>query len=227
MRYLTFLLSSLSLPLLAEPSEAMGSRLDLMAIFKSAPLIYTLLVALSLFSFITWFYSLLTLREQKLMPEAFMQKIRKLLLEKKFDTALDYCQKHPHLTASVLASGLTSRGHGHLVVMESMQTEGRRCGVHLWQRLSLINDVAIIAPMLGLLGTVLGLFYAFYDVNRSPDTLASIFDGLGIAVGTTVAGLIVAILAMIFYATLKFRVVRLLNTLENETLCMGHLIEAS
>ncbi len=71
----------------------------------------------------------------------------------------------------------------------------------------------------------LGLFYAFYDVNRSADTLASIFDGLGIAVGTTVAGLIVAISAMIFYATLKLRFVRLLNVLENETLALGNLID--
>ena len=106
-----------------------------------------------------------------------------------------------------------------------MQAEGKRCGVSLWQRISVLNDIAIIAPMLGLLGTVLGLFYAFYDVNRSADTLASIFDGLGIAVGTTVVGLVVAILAMVFYATLKLRVVRLLNTIENEAVTLGHLID--
>jgi biopolymer transport protein ExbB len=110
-------------------------------------------------------------------------------------------------------------------MIEAMQTEGKRFGVSLWQRISLINDVAIIAPMLGLLGTVLGLFHAFYDVNRSPDTLASIFDGLGIAVGTTVAGLIVAICAMVFYATLKYRVIQLLNHIENETIALGKLIE--
>ena len=148
-------------------------------------------------------------------------------MEKRYDMAFENCTRARHFTASILASGIASRGHGHQVVMEAMQTEGKRCGVTLWQRISLINDVAVISPMLGLLGTVLGLFYAFYDVNRSPDTLASIFDGLGIAVGTTVAGLIVAILAMIFYATLKFRVIHLLNTLENETVSLGHLIEAT
>jgi biopolymer transport protein ExbB len=142
-----------------------------------------------------------------------------------YDAALVSCQKARHFAGNVLASGLLSREHGHQVMISAMQAEGKRCGVALWQRISLINDVAIISPMLGLLGTVLGLFYAFYDVNRTPDTLAAIFDGLGIAVGTTVAGLIVAILAMIFSATLKFRIVRLLNSLENATLTLGNLIQ--
>lgn len=210
-------------PLLANET----SRLDLMEVYRASPIIYTILFAMSIFSFVLWLYSMLTLRLALIMPQSFLRKIRKQLGEKRYQTAFATCQKERHFTASILASGIASRGHGHQVVTEAMQTEGKRCGVTLWQRISLINDVAVIAPMLGLLGTVLGLFYAFYDVNRSPDTLASIFDGLGIAVGTTVAGLIVAITAMVFYATLKFRVIRLLNAVENETITIGHLIEAT
>lgn len=201
------------------------TRLDLFQVFRASPLIYTILFGLSLFAFSIWFYSLLTLRPNAMIPPEFIKHIRGLLINNQYEAALVSCNKAKHFTGSVLASALLSREHGHQVMVEAMQTEGKRCGVTLWQRISLINDVAIIAPMLGLLGTVLGLFYAFYDVNRTPDTLASIFDGLGIAVGTTVGGLIVAILAMIFYATLKFRVVRLLNTMENETLALGNLIE--
>ena len=106
-----------------------------------------------------------------------------------------------------------------------MQAEGRRCGMNLWQRISLLNDVAVIAPMLGLLGTVLGMFYAFYDNNQTPESIATIFDGLGIAIGTTVAGLIVAILAMVFHTTLKFRLVKLLNVIEDQALNLGNLIQ--
>ncbi len=201
------------------------AHLDLLQVFRAAPLIYIILFTLSLFAFVLWLYSILTVRESLIIPPGFLKQIRGLLLEKRYDAALDLCQHVNHFSGSILACGIKARAHGHQVMVEAMQTEGKRCGVTLWQRISLINEVAIIAPMLGLLGTVLGLFYAFYDVNRSPDTLASIFDGLGIAVGTTVAGLIVAILAMAFYATLKFRVIRLLNMLENETLVLGNLIE--
>ncbi len=209
------------LPILAEET----THLDLLQVFKAAPFIYIILFTLSLFAFVVWLYSVLTLRPSLMVPMNFLKQIRGLLLEKRYDAALDACQKARNFSGSILACGIMAREHGHQTMVEAMQTEGKRCGVTLWQRISLINDVVIIAPMLGLLGTVLGLFYAFYDVNRSPDTLASIFDGLGIAVGTTVAGLIVAILAMVFYATLKFRVIRLLSALENETLILGNLIE--
>jgi biopolymer transport protein ExbB len=200
-------------------------HLDLFEVFRAAPFIYLILFALSLFSLTIWIYSLSTLKISKMMPLPFLRRIKKKLAEKDYEEALEFCHAQPHCTASILASALQSRSHGHQVMIEAMQTEGKRFGVTLWQRISLINDVAIIAPMLGLLGTVLGLFHAFYDVNRSPDTLASIFDGLGIAVGTTVAGLIVAICAMVFYATLKYRVIQLLNLIENETIALGKLIE--
>lgn len=209
--------------LLAVPNDL--TQLDLGQVFRAAPIIYSLLCALSLFSFVIWLYSFLTLRTDMLIPPEFVRKVRQLLLEKKHEAAFEVCCASRHFTASILASGISARGHGHQVIMEAMQTEGRRCGVTLWQRISLINDVVVIAPMIGLLGTVVGLFYAFYDVNRSPDTLSAMFDGLGVAVGSTVAGLVVAIMAMVFYATLKFRIIRLLNTLENETVSLGHLIE--
>ncbi len=202
------------------------SNLDLVEVFYGSPIIYSILLVLSLIALVIWLYSILTLQLSQMMPSSFLKQLRQDLSERHYEKALEMCQNAHHFTATIVASGISSRVHGHQVVMEAMQAEGKRCGVSMWQRISLLNDIAIIAPMLGLLGTVLGLFYAFYDVNRSPDTLASIFDGLGIAVGTTVAGLIVAILAMIFYATLKLKVVRLLNSIENEALSFGHMINA-
>ena len=57
--------------------------------------------------------------------------------------------------------------------------------------------------MIGLLGTVLGMFYAFYDLNRSMESISALFDGLGVSVGTTVGGLIVAILALMYSTRLQ------------------------
>lgn len=216
----------ITLLLIAAPAFGEEKKgIDLIEVFKASPLIYSILLGLSLFAFMIWCYSLLTLKLSTLVPPDFAFALKKDLLARKYEQAEASCQKASHFFGAILASGISCRKHGHLVVMETMQSEGKRCGIALWQRLSLLNDVAIIAPMLGLLGTVLGLFYAFYDMNRSAETLVSIFDGLGIAVGTTVAGLIVAIFAMIFYATLKFRVVKLLNQLENEALAFGNMIE--
>lgn len=201
------------------------STIDLQKIFESCPLIYSLLMGMSFVSFIIWLYSLFTIKRSNLMPKKFFNKIRSLLNEKHYEEALALCRNDKHFSANILASGIAARKHGPQVMIASMESEGKRCTSKLWQRISLLNEIATIAPMLGLLGTVIGLFFAFYDVNRSAESLTSIFDGLGIAVGTTVMGLIVAILAMLFYTSLKFRVINLLNRIENETASLMSSIE--
>ncbi len=218
-----FTLCLLSIPVTLFAEEA--SKLDLAKAFQGSPIIYSVLILLSILSFVICFYSLFTLKVSGLMPSTFVHQIREQLLEKRFDAALMTCQQEVNFSSNVIACGIASRRHGPQVMMEAMQAEGKRCGNSLWQRISILNDIAVVAPMLGLLGTVVGMFYAFYDVNRSQESIASIFDGLGVAMGTTVCGLVVAILAMIFHTTLKYRVVRLLNCIENEALSLGTLIE--
>ncbi|MBN4066960.1 MotA/TolQ/ExbB proton channel family protein [Simkania negevensis] len=204
-------------------SEA--SKLDIGKIFSSAPIIYSLLLALSALAFILWLYSLFTLKLKGMMPHSFLHIVREQIVDKRFEAALNSCQENNNFSSSIIVCGIAARKHGPQVMFEAMQSEGKRLGASLWQRISLLNEIATIAPMLGLLGTVVGLFYAFYDNNRTTESLISIFDGLGIAIGTTVAGLIVAILSMVFYTTLKYRVVRLLNAIENEALSIANLIE--
>lgn len=209
--------------LLSQP-EKQGA-LDLVNVFQSCPIIYSILLLLSVSATVLWIYSLFTLRINELMPSEFISTLRASISEKHYEEALEYCQREGNFASRIIASGLASRSHGSQVVMDAIQAEGRRLGNALWQRIALLNDIAAIAPMFGLLGTVLGLFFAFYDSSNAADNLTSIFDGLGIAVGTTVLGLIVAIMAMVFYTTLKYRVVTVLNEVENESLAIVSLIE--
>ena len=206
-------------------SGVAGSHLDLATVFQSCPLIYATLLSLSLVATILWLYSMFTLRINDYMPPEFTQNVRQLLSEQHFELALETCQHSKNFCAPILATGLQSRKHGPQVMMDMVQLEGRRQANGLWQRISLLNEIAVIAPMIGLLGTVLGLFMAFYNSGHSNESLASIFDGFGIALGTTVAGLIVAILAMIFYVSLKYRVVNLLSMVQTESLALISLVE--
>ncbi len=201
------------------------SFLNLTEIFKSCPIIYSLLILMSIIALTIWLYSMITLRLSEMMPKDLLIKVRELFLERRYEAALTTCQKEKSVTSDILAAGLSVRRHGPQIMIESMKSEGRRSGNSLWQRVSLLNEISVVAPMLGLLGTVVGLFFAFYENSRTPDSIASIFDGLGIAVGTTVVGLVVSILSMIFYTTLKFRVISLMNTIENESLSLVSLVE--
>ncbi len=198
--------------------------LDIKTVFNSAPIIYTLLSMMSVASLGIWLYSLITFRAKDIMPESFRNELRLLLQSEQYREAQELCTFKGNLLSNLIKTGLMTREFGPQVMIDAMKSEGKRASTAFWQRLSLLNDIVIIAPMLGLLGTVIGMFYAFYDVNRSIESINALFDGLGIAVGTTVAGLIVAILAMIFHTTLKYRVVRTLSLVENEALALSALI---
>ena len=206
--------------------EVTSTVLNLSKVFNGSPIIYSVLLLMSIFSLMLWMYSLLTLRLNDMIPKEFVENLREQISKKDYESALEICQQDNNFCSSIIASGIAVRKHGPQVIIDTMESEGRRLGMNLWQRISVLNDIAVIAPMLGLLGTVLGLFYAFYDNTQSIESMTSIFDGLGIAIGTTVAGLIVAILATIFQTTLKFRVVKLLNVVENETVALANIITA-
>jgi biopolymer transport protein ExbB len=221
-----FLLFSFSLMAAGKYSlkETFTTTLDVKEIFSSSPMIYSILIVLSIAAVSIWLYCLFTFREKNNMSSQVIKDVKTYLLNKEYEKAINYCNCQGHLFASIISSALGVRSHGPQFVAETMKSEGQRFSTKFWQKINLLNDIVIIAPMLGLLGTVIGMFYAFYDINRSIDSISALFDGLGIAIGTTVAGLIVAILAMIFHATLKYRLVRMLNTVENEAFALCHLI---
>jgi biopolymer transport protein ExbB/TolQ len=168
-------------------------KIDLYQVFSSAPIIYSILCFLSISAVMLWLYAFLISRTSVLMPKS-----------------------RPSLFSKMLQVGIEHRHLGYQTMLEIMKAEGKRHAAPFWQKVALLNDIAIIAPMIGLLGTVTGMFYAFYDLNRSMETIGALFDGLGISVGTTVAGLIVSIFAMIFYTLLKYRLIRQMHRVETE-----------
>lgn len=205
-------------------SSTDGSLIDLKKVFAASPLIYAALFCMSVAALGLLVYSLATVRAKDVMPPGFREEIRNLLQSSDLENASALCKKNRNLLASLVHTGLTTRKMGPQVMIDAMKAEGKRASTPFWQRLALLSDIAIVAPMLGLLGTVVGMFYAFYDVNRSIESINALFDGLGVAVGTTVFGLVVAIMAMLFGTMLKYRLVRLLSQVENEAVALSALL---
>ncbi|MBI2743288.1 MAG: MotA/TolQ/ExbB proton channel family protein [Chlamydiales bacterium] len=197
-------------------------KINLAQVFAGSPIIYSLLASLSVFALFICLYNVLSLRATS---DSFVRKVRQKLLSNQYEEALNLCLKNDQLFGRVLSSAIAARKLGFAHMVETMKAEGKRATVGFWQRISLLNDIAVVAPMLGLLGTVLGMFYAFYDLNRSQESVNTLFDGLGISVGTTVAGLIVAIMAMMLHSFAKFRVVRVLTHIEDEAQSMAALMD--
>lgn len=200
-------------------------EVDMQQAFAGSPIIYTILLGMSVFAVCVWLYSLLTLSQSGAVSSAFIQDVKNKLNSNNFDEALSLCTQKKNLISKMISSGINARRHGLPVMIENMKVEGKRASVHFWQRIGLLNDIAVIAPMIGLLGTVLGMFYAFYDINRSIESISTLFDGLGVSVGTTVAGLIVAILALMLHSIAKYRLVKVLANVENEAQTLAILID--
>ncbi|QZA58777.1 MotA/TolQ/ExbB proton channel family protein [Candidatus Rhabdochlamydia porcellionis] len=206
------------------PSKMMV--IDFKQAFSGAPLIYMLLFGMSTFALCLWFYCLSSLRNSTKVSQSLVDTLRSQVTRHNFDEALGICKQEKTLFCHLVTTGIHSRRYGFPVMVEIMKAEGKRVTATFWQRINLLNDIAIIAPMLGLLGTVFGMFYAFYDVNRSIESVSMLFDGLGISVGTTVVGLIVAILALILHSSAKYRLVKTLVLVESETHQIASLIDA-
>lgn len=204
-----------------------NTTLEIQKVFGASPIIYGTLFSLSIFAMTIWLYSLITFREKQLVSDQFVEELEKLLISEEIDRAKDLCIQTKSPLSSIVLAGIETRNLGAQVMIDSMKTEGKRISTPFWQRLSLLNDIAIISPMLGLLGTVIGMFYAFYDVNRSVESINALFDGLGIAVGTTVLGLIVAIISMLFSTTLKYRFIKVFSLIETKSLHLSTKISTS
>ncbi len=209
----------------AEAIKSDGIIIDLSQVFAGSPTIYVVLFSLSIASVGIWIYALLSLRTNELIPSEPLKELRIKLAAKNYNEALALCEKTPTILFHMISTGIQSRTQGQNSMLELMKSEGRRSSTRLWQKTSLLNDIAVIAPMIGLLGTVLGMFYAFYDLNRSMESISALFDGLGVSVGTTVGGLIVAILALMFHAVTKYRLTRQLAVIETEAHSLANLID--
>lgn len=200
-------------------------EINLKQVFSSAPYIYGILLVLSIASITIWLYCMVTISGNVFLPHSLLKDLKSKLISNQFSEAMTLCEGEGHFICKILSSGILARKYGLNTMIETMKSEGKRTTVAFWQRLNLLNDIAIIAPMLGLLGTVTGMFYAFYDLNRSIESISMFFDGFGVSVGTTVAGLIVAILSMVLHSVAKYRLVKMLALVENEVHSFATLID--
>ena len=117
----------------------------------------------------------------------------------------------------LLAAGLKSRHSPRAVMMERLEDEGRHVAQDLDRFLNTLGTIAGVAPLMGLLGTVMGIIKAFnaiYEGGMGDPRLLS--GGISEALITTAAGLSVAIPSYIAYRYLRGRVDRIVSQMERD-----------
>jgi biopolymer transport protein ExbB len=142
-----------------------------------------------------WAYRGLRINEQRLM-----ERVKSALKRKKQDEAIYICESATNPLADVLKVGIENQGMPIEDVAELVDGSMLKTRTILEKRLSILSTISFIAPLLGLLGTVLGIIRAFRDLAVSGSGGPSVvMMGVAEALVTTVLGILIAIPASIAY----------------------------
>ena len=213
-------------PVLTEIVDT-GSKMNLWEMTTKGGWIMLLLAILSVVCFYIFFERLMVLKKARQIDASFMDRIRDYVQNGEVKSAINFCRVTGSPIANMIEKGLERLGRPAADVRASIDNAGNLEGGKLEKGLSILATISSGAPLIGFLGTVLGMVRAFWEManagNNIDITLLS--SGIYQAMITTVGGLIVGIIAMFAYNYLVSRVDSVTNWLEAQTLSFMDLIK--
>ena len=180
------------------------------------PIILSSIIAAGIVAERLWF-----LQRDRVIPPTLVAQVRQRIANEQLDGAFVDALRESSPLGRVLAAGLANRDEPREIIKESIEDTGRHVVHELGRYLNSLGTVAGIAPLLGLLGTVVGMIKVFAAIMEhgvgNPGVLAG---GISQALITTAAGLLVAIPALVGYRYLRGRVEELVVYMEQEAMLL-------
>lgn len=178
------------------------------------PIILCSIIAMGIIGERLW-----TLRRDRIIPRHLVAQVWTLLKTRKLDSAQLQQLRAGSPLGRILAAGLANMHHDRAVMIESIEDTGRH-EVHKLERfLNPLGTIAAISPLLGLLGTVLGMIKVFGAIQmQGLGNTGALAGGISEALITTAAGLMVAIPALIAYRYFRRHIDGLVVEMEQEAL---------
>jgi biopolymer transport protein ExbB len=152
--------------------------------------------------------------------ETFMQRIKDYIHEGEIESAENLCRSTNTPYARLIAKGISRIGRPMNDVLVTIENTGNIEVAALSKGFTWLATIAGAAPMIGFLGTVIGMVESFYAISQSGSSaqIGDFAGGIYTALVTTVAGLIVGIVAMFAYNYLVGRLNKIMNRLEARTM---------
>ncbi len=200
--------------------ETLAQSMTLAEIIQTGGWIMYVLGAMSVAGLALIIYFFTVLREEQITPKSFTLEVSRLLAEGELESARTACRAKPSPVAAVTLAALDyaeqTENPDPGMVKEIIEGEGSRQAAMIQNQTHYLLDIGVIAPMVGLLGTVLGMLTAFNAVALDLARAKPIYlaQGVSQALVTTAAGLMVGIPAMIFYAYFRGHAGKLIARLE-------------
>ena len=201
--------------------------LDVM--YDGGPLMYPIGIC-SFVLFVFVFERFIALRRGRVIPRPFVKRILEQLKEGQLDRekALQLCDENRSPVAVVFAAAVKKWGRTSVEVEQAILDAGERITNQLRRHLRLFSGISQVSPLLGLLGTVVGMISAFNAISSS-DAMGQrelLAGGIAQALLTTAAGMIVAIPALMAYLFFVSRVDGLITEIDSHGQQLVELISA-
>ena len=169
-----------------------------------------------------------SLRTKQVIPENLTSKVGEWSRNRELDEEHIQALRQSSPLGSILAAALANRHRPRDVMKESVEDTGRHVVHRLERFLNTLGTIAGITPLLGLLGTVLGMIKVFSSIMvHGVGEANQLAGGISEALITTAAGLCVAIPSFMFYRYFRGRVSRLVVDMEEQAIALVDAIDRS
>ena len=167
-----------------------------------------------------YFERLFAIRAAVKVPPTFMSQIRSFVMQGKVEGAQQLCNQENVPVSRLIFKGLSRIGRPLEDINTAIENAGRLEVYKLEKNISILATVAGAAPMLGFLGTVIGMILSIFEISNAGGNIDMqlLADGLYTAMTTTVAGLIVGILGYISYNHLVVKTNKAVYQMESTSL---------
>lgn len=186
-----------------------------------APIILCSVISLAIIAERLW-----TLRTKHVLPSKSVAKVWDWAKEKQLDIEKLRTLRAQSPLGRIMAAGLINRKAPRNIMKEAIEDTGRHVVHELERFLNTLGTIAAIAPLLGLLGTVIGMIKVFSAITTqgvgNPSALAG---GISEALITTAAGMAVAIPSLMFYRYFRGKVAMLVLRMEKQAMRMVEVLQ--
>lgn len=217
---------------LVTDGESVEKTLSIIELISSGgtagKLIIGILFILLIVAIYIYFERLLAIKSASKVDSNFMNQIKDHVSNGKIDSAQVLCAQVNSPVSRLIAKGITRIGKPLEDINTAIETAGRLEVYGLEKNVSMLATISSVAPMIGFLGTVIGMILSIFEIANSGGQIdiKMLADGLYIAMTTTVAGLIVGIVAYMAYNHLVVKTDKVVYQMEaNSVEFLDHLNE--
>ena len=210
----------LQVPVAETVTEATELRMSLWDMTVQGGWIMLILAIFSVIAVYIFIERFITIHRAAKKDDMFMDTIRSYMMDGKLADAKVLCQKNSSPLSRMIEKGISRIGKPLNDIQTAIENVGNLEVSNLEKGVALLAMISGAGPMLGFLGTVLGMIRAFYDMSMAGNNIDIELLSTGIyqAMVTTVGGLIVGIIAFIFYNILVAQIDKVVNLLESKSI---------